>query len=91
MAVSDTDREHKRTLVRIGVLAALILGITALHYFTGTDQHYYHDIYRRLYYLPIVLAGLWFALRGGVAAGQRSSVHECWTGCRLAAPAAVGG
>jgi len=44
----------------------LVLGITALHYLTSTHKHQYHDIYRRLYYIPVVLGGLWFTLRGGV-------------------------
>ncbi len=44
----------------------LVLGITALHYLTTTHQVQFHDIYRRLYYIPIVLGGLWFSLRGGI-------------------------
>ncbi len=44
----------------------MIAGVTALHYLTGTDHSHVHGIYRRLYYLPIVLGGIWFYLRGGV-------------------------
>jgi len=48
-------------------VALLVLGVTALHYLTTTQRVEYHDIFRRLYYVPIVLGGLWFTLRGGLA------------------------
>jgi len=53
-------------LLRICVLAGLIAAITCLHYLTDTGKDQFHDIYRRLYYLPIVLAGIWYSIRGGV-------------------------
>lgn len=52
---------------RLLILLALVGVVTALHYLTTIQMAYFHDIYRRLYYLPIVLAGLWFGLRGGLA------------------------
>lgn len=55
---------RKRRLITILLLMA---GITALHYSTTVHADHYHDIYRRLYYIPIVLGGLWFGLRGGIA------------------------
>ena len=58
------------------MLAALIVGISALHYLTTVQRDAYHDVYRRLYYLPIVLGGLWFSLRGGlITAGAVSLVY----------------
>ncbi|MFO7982249.1 MAG: ATP-binding protein [Desulfuromonadales bacterium] len=54
-------------LIRLAVLTVLIVAITALHYMTTTEKHQFHDIYRRLYYLPIILGGFWFSLRGGIA------------------------
>ncbi|WP_305046233.1 two-component system sensor histidine kinase NtrB [Geoalkalibacter sp.] len=53
--------------IRLAILVGMIAVITALHYLTAIDKVHYHDIYRRLYYLPVVLGGLWFMLRGGVA------------------------
>lgn len=44
----------------------MVAGVTALHYLTATEHSQSHGIYRRLYYLPIVLGGIWFCLRGGV-------------------------
>lgn len=55
---------RKRRLI---TLLLLMAGITALHYSTTVHADHYHDIYRRLYYIPIVLGGLWFGLRGGVS------------------------
>lgn len=55
-------------LIRLAVVVLLVLAITALHYTTTTQKHEFHDIYRRLYYLPIILGGFWFSLRGGIAA-----------------------
>jgi signal transduction histidine kinase len=40
--------------------------ITALHYSTGDHHHWAHDVLRRLYYLPIILAAFFSGLRGGI-------------------------
>ena len=45
----------------------MVVVITAMHYLTSTTMHQYHDIYRRLYYIPIILGGLWFTVRGGLS------------------------
>ncbi len=52
---------RKRRLV---LVAALVILITALHYTTGQGRLYYHLFYRDLYYLPLIMAGLWFGLGG---------------------------
>ena len=57
---------NRQTAIRLLILVALILAISALHYTTTTQKTHFHDIYRRLYYIPIVLGGLWFTLRGGL-------------------------
>lgn len=58
-----TDR---RQVTRLTLLLLLVAAVTSLHYLTGTEHAQNHGIYRRLYYLPIVLGGIWFCLRGGV-------------------------
>ena len=45
----------------------LIILISLLHYTTTTQKFHLHDIYRRAYYLPIVLAALGFGLFGGLS------------------------
>ncbi len=51
---------------RLILVVSLVLLLTVLHYLTSTLHTPFHDIYRRLYYLPIVLGGVWFGLRGGL-------------------------
>jgi signal transduction histidine kinase len=43
-----------------------VLCITALHYGTPMHERWLHDVYRRLYYLPIVIGALRCGLRGGL-------------------------
>lgn len=57
---------ENRTLMRSLVLLFFIVGISLLHYLTPLHLPYLHDIFQRLYYLPIILAALWFGLRGGL-------------------------
>ncbi|PLX78949.1 MAG: sensor histidine kinase [Desulfuromonas sp.] len=64
----------KSTPQRIVILLLLVVGITALHYLTTIQKDYFHDIYRRLYYLPVVLGGLWFGFRGGLLTALAVSV-----------------
>jgi len=53
-------------LFRIGLLAVLIIGISLVHYFTPLHHPALHDIFQRLYYIPIILAAFWYGLRGGL-------------------------
>ena len=64
----------KSLYIRIGVVAGLLLLVTALHYLTTTQLVNAHDVYRRLYYVPIVLGGVWFALRGGIVTSILASL-----------------
>ncbi|RMF86503.1 MAG: sensor histidine kinase, partial [Nitrospirae bacterium] len=50
------------------VPAVLIAVVTAAHYTASASEHIPHDIFRRLYYLPIILAAFAHGLRGGVVA-----------------------
>ncbi len=55
---------------RYYLIYGAILAITLLHYMTGTshEHHYFHGIYRRLYYLPLILAAFAGGVRGGLLA-----------------------
>jgi two-component system, NtrC family, sensor histidine kinase HydH len=70
---SDTDifslalSPRRRLAVFITIAASIIL-VTALHFLTPVDQIVWHEIYQRLYYIPIIAAALLFGLRGGLAA-----------------------
>lgn len=53
---------------RRGIIVFLIVVISLAHYLTGDELVYLHVIYREMYFLPVVLAGFWFGLRGGLVA-----------------------
>ncbi|MBU1420845.1 MAG: hypothetical protein KKI15_20400 [Proteobacteria bacterium] len=53
---------------KITLIVILVVGISLLHYLTDQSRYHYHVFYGELYFLPIVLAGLWFGLRGALAA-----------------------
>ncbi|PKN16397.1 MAG: sensor histidine kinase, partial [Deltaproteobacteria bacterium HGW-Deltaproteobacteria-23] len=64
----------KPSFLRIAILAGSILVISLLHYFTPLHLHYLHDIFQRCYYLPIILAALWFGFRGGLGCAVAVSI-----------------
>lgn len=65
---------HKIRNRRIVIAITSIVGISLLHYLTPLHLPMLHDVFQRLYYLPIILAGLWFGLRGGLAASLAVSI-----------------
>ena len=60
----NTKQTH---FLRFTILAAFVVGISLFHYLTPLTLHMLHDIFQRLYYIPIILAAFWFGLRGGIA------------------------
>jgi two-component system sensor histidine kinase HydH len=64
----------KTSILRIALLGVSILFISLLHYLTPLHLHYLHDIFQRFYYLPIMLAALWFGFRGGLTCSLAVSV-----------------
>ena len=52
--------------IKIIFIAILVAGITFSHYFTELKVHHYHIFYQGLYFLPVILAGLWFDLRSAL-------------------------
>ena len=63
---------HPRLRASLTVLSILLISLA--HYSTDTQHHLYHDVYRRLYYLPIFMGALWFGLKGGLGASLLCSV-----------------
>jgi len=53
-------------IVRGGALLACVIGISLLHYLTPLRLAMLHDIFQRLYYIPIILSAYWFGFRGGI-------------------------
>jgi two-component system, NtrC family, sensor histidine kinase HydH len=56
----------KADYMKLLILALAVAGISMFHYFTPLHASYLHDIFQRLYYIPIILSALWFGLRGGL-------------------------
>jgi len=61
------------TRLRYVPIYGLIAAVSILHYTTGVTNHQLHDVYRRLYYLPIILA----AFAGGVRGGGVAAALVC--------------
>lgn len=56
------------------LLAAAVLLISALHFLTPVNSPVLHQIYQRLYYIPIILTSLWYGWRGGLIAAALASL-----------------
>ncbi len=69
-AASGTGNARRQ----IVTVVLLVLGVSALHYATVTSIPLLHDFYRRLYYIPVGLAAVWFGVRGGVVASAAVAV-----------------
>ena len=80
--MTETTNEAKRKVV---VLATVTAVVTAFHFVIPTEPHVYHQahiILRKLYFLPPVVAGAWFGLRGAFLTTLSISVvftiHAFW-------------
>ncbi len=62
-----------RDLVKSGSVLVLILIISILHYGTSVTYHYLHEIYQRVYYIPILLAAFWYGPLWGILAASLTS------------------
>lgn len=55
--------KKNREMINLIILIAIV---TSLHYFTVSQKWAIHDFYRRLYYIPIIIAAFKFKLKGGI-------------------------
>ncbi len=56
------------------LLVLIVLGIGLLHFITPGYYIFYHDTYRRISYLPIVVGAVLFGLRGGLTLAILASI-----------------
>ncbi|HJV64487.1 MAG TPA: ATP-binding protein [Geomonas sp.] len=56
----------KYDILKIAFLLSCVTGISLLHYLTPLSLPMLHDIFQRLYYIPIILSAYWFGFRGGI-------------------------
>jgi signal transduction histidine kinase len=60
--------------LRITIVLLGIILVTGGHYLTPSSLFLWHNVFQRLYYLPIIFAALSFGLRGGLAAALCSGL-----------------
>jgi signal transduction histidine kinase len=75
----DNDYPHDKWTWVISPRAFLMLWIpialiSLFHYSTGASHHWLHDIFRRLYYIPIILGAFSYGIRGGLSASVLASL-----------------
>jgi two-component system, NtrC family, sensor histidine kinase HydH len=67
----------------LALVAAGIAVTSAGHYLTPADLRLWHGLFQRLYYLPVVYAGVAFGWTGGLVAGLVAGLlyipHIVWT------------
>ncbi len=59
------DSVHHRFL-KIATLVVLIGCVSILHYTTSTAFPYWHEVFKTLYFIPIILSAFWFNLAGAL-------------------------
>lgn len=64
---------RSRVYVWVAIAASIVL-VTVLHFLTPTDQIVWHEIYQRIYYIPIIAAALLFGLKGGLSASLFTTI-----------------
>ncbi len=64
-----------------------IVIISGFHYYTSTGYHSFHDIYRRLYYIPIIFSAFLYGVRGALLCSVCISLiyapHAFWHAAHL--------
>ncbi len=60
------ERIGGRGVTRAALIAICVLFVTLLHYTTPTSRIVYHEVYNRLYYIPIILGAFFYGIRGGL-------------------------
>ncbi len=76
MGDAKTSQEMQRwqAVLRPILLGGMIVLISLSHYLTPLTYCHLHDIFQRLYYIPIILAAFWFGLWGGLGCSLLVSV-----------------
>ncbi len=65
---------RKAKYLRVSVVVAGIAAASLLHFLTPYSLILWHNVFQRLYYLPIVYSAIYFGWRGGLAASLLSAI-----------------
>jgi signal transduction histidine kinase len=68
------DTTRRQDALRGAVVAAGIVSASLLHFFTPPHFILWHNVFQRLYYLPIVYAAVYFGWRGGLLGSSASAI-----------------
>lgn len=68
------DSVRRADTWRVGALVLLVASISTLHYVTNPTQVVWHEVFQRLYYVPIILAGYWYGVSGGLLIAILTSI-----------------
>jgi signal transduction histidine kinase len=83
---SEARPPRSSHLGRGALLAAAVATISGLHYLTDPQHAVWHQVYQRLYYLPVIVGAYWYGVWGGVLTAMVTSVayvphiHMAWSG-----------
>lgn len=62
----DWFQLSKNDRFRIWAIFLSLCIITVVHYLASAHEVFWHEIFQRAYYLPVIAAALWYGLRGGL-------------------------
>lgn len=71
---SARDSVRRADTWRVGALVLLVAAISTLHYATSPARVVQHEVFQRLYYVPIILAGYWYGVSGGLLIAILTSI-----------------
>jgi len=60
------DLRRGKAIWQLAAISAALVGTSLLHYWTPIEFIIRHNLYQRLYYLPIIAAAFWFGFRGAI-------------------------
>lgn len=72
--IMDADSDHRRCVRGVLAIAVTVMTISALHYLTSLHSVVLHEVLKRLYYVPIVVAAAMWGIKGGLATSSFSTL-----------------
>lgn len=72
--IMDADSDYRRCVRGVLAIAVTVMTISALHYLTSLHSVVLHEVFKRLYYVPIVVAAVMWGIKGGLATSSFSTL-----------------
>jgi two-component system, NtrC family, sensor histidine kinase HydH len=74
VTVDAIARDQRRPVRSALAIAVAVMAISVLHYLTSLHSVVLHEVLKRLYYVPIVVAAVMWGTRGGLATSSFSTL-----------------